>query len=86
MSENVYQCILGEPDHSTGNLDKSKETASELTKAGSDTPVLLELLKETLYQVALLVQGPIARPGIFVRLGRYTVMGTRGGDEITDSF
>lgn len=86
MCENAYCCILSEPDHSTGNLGKSKETASELTKAGSNSPVLLELLKETLYQMALLEQGSIARPGIFVRLGRYTVMGPGCGDEITDSF
>lgn len=82
MPGNAYRCISGKPNHDAGELDKSEEAASEFVEACGDAPVLFELLKEALDQVALLIQDPVAGPRFLVRVGRDAIISARGGDGI----
>ena len=76
--------ISCKPDHDAGELNEGQEAGSEFAEASGNAPVLFELLKEALDQMALLVKGPVARPGFLVCLGRDTVIRARRGNEIAD--
>ena len=80
------RCILGNPDHGSSELNTSKETTSKLVVAGGNPTKLLNLLKETFYQMAFLIERPVTFPRmLFVRFGRNAVGCTSMGNIITDS-
>ena len=65
-------------------MNEGEESGGEFVKAGSDAPILLEFLKEALDEVAFLVEMPVARPRLLVRLGRDAVIRARRSNEASD--
>ena len=84
MFPNAYRPRLCKQDTNASEMDKSKETGSELIIAGGDSAELLELEEEPFYKMAFLVEPPIDIPWIsFTIPGRDTEIGTMVGDKLT---
>ena len=78
--------ILGDPDHDGSELNESQKAASKLVVTSGNPTKLLELLKETLYQMAFLIKEPVTFPGmLFVGFGWNAVGSTLADDIIADS-
>ena len=63
--------MLKQQNGDGGKRNESEEGTIQSVISGSDSAKPLDLLEEALHQIALLIQGPLYRPGIGdVALGR----------------
>ena len=68
--------MLNQQDSNGGKIHKGQEGSIRLVKSGGDSAKPLDFLKKTLHQMALLIQGPVYRPGIGdIAFGRNHIAG-----------